>query len=196
MSITEENRKILEQKRRREIMASAKKLFYGNGFKETSMEAIAEEAGISKGLIYHYFKNKEDLLLSFFADMEEYLQDLEKLENPYDALMRFGCDFLVNDAEKYYTAPPIQILLTSFADRVIAVEKYERQNPILKDFGREYLGKFFRKGMDMQIFRSGNAREFGDIYWSFLMGKLLPVKKGNEAEDPEIYVKEILSVFR
>lgn len=196
MSITAENKKILELKRRKEIMRSAKKLFYMNGFTAASMDSIAEDAGISKGLIYHYFKNKEDLLLSFSDDADAYLSELLQMDDPMEALRRFGMDFLVNDPSEYADAPPIQILLTTFAEHRLDISKYEKQNPILQDIGRRFLSGFFQKGIDSGIFRTGDPKVYGDVYWSYLLGKLLPVKKGNESQSPEAYVEEMLSVFR
>lgn len=196
MSITAENKRILESRRRKEIMRSAKKLFYTNGYKNTSMDHIAEDAGISKGLIYHYFKNKETLLLSFSDDAKIYLEELSKSDDPLAALRVFGTDFLVNDAGKYADAPPIQILLTTFAEHRPAISKHDEQNPILQDIGREYLSIFFQKGIASGVFRDGDPKAYGDIYWSYLLGKLLPIKKGNETQSPEIYVEEALSLFR
>lgn len=196
MSITEENKRILESRRREEIMRSAKKLFYTDGYDNTSMDRIAEDAGISKGLIYHYFHNKEALLLSFSDEAQTYLEELLQSDDPVMALRVFGTDFLVNDAAKYADAPPIQILLTTFADHRLDTARFEEQNPILQDIGRKYLSIFFQKGMAAGIFRDGDPEAYGDIYWSYLLGKLLPVKKGNESQPPETYVEEMLFFFR
>lgn len=43
------------------LLNVAKRLFLEKGFSGTSISQIAEEAKISKALIYHYFENKEDL---------------------------------------------------------------------------------------------------------------------------------------
>jgi len=118
------------------------------------------------------------------------------MENPLEALKRFGVDFLVNDSSNFADAPPVQILLTTFANHEIDVDKYTDKNPILTDFGRKFLGDFFQKGIEQGLFKDGDARKYGDIYWSFLLGKLLTVKKGHESEKPEVYVEEILDVFR
>ena len=45
-----------------QIAEAALTLFARQGFYSTSVDQIAKEAGVSKGLIYNYFKNKEDLL--------------------------------------------------------------------------------------------------------------------------------------
>jgi len=46
-----------------EIMEAAQKLFSTRGFRATSLDRVAEAAGVTKGAIYHYFRGKEDLLL-------------------------------------------------------------------------------------------------------------------------------------
>ena len=49
--------------RRAEIVAAARRCFSRNGFHQTSMEDIAEAAGLSVGAPYRYFPSKEDLVL-------------------------------------------------------------------------------------------------------------------------------------
>ena len=48
----------------KQIQAAAEKLFLHYGFRKTSVEQIAREAGIGKGTIYNYFRNKEELFES------------------------------------------------------------------------------------------------------------------------------------
>jgi len=66
----EANEKIQEQSRQQILMA-ALKCFGELGYAHTSVNRIANEAGISKGLIYHYFNSKEDLLKGIFYMMLE-----------------------------------------------------------------------------------------------------------------------------
>ena len=47
-----------------QIMDAAKKIFSVKGFRGTTMEDIAEEAELSPGSLYYYFKSKEDLYAS------------------------------------------------------------------------------------------------------------------------------------
>jgi len=53
--------KIKSQKRLL-ILNSALEIFAENGYHASSIQMISKKAGISKGLMYSYFKNKEDLL--------------------------------------------------------------------------------------------------------------------------------------
>src|SRR5437762_10510074 len=55
------------QDRREQIMQAAMACFAKRGFHQTSMHDISAEAGISVGLIYRYFENKE-AVISAMAD--------------------------------------------------------------------------------------------------------------------------------
>ncbi len=47
-----------------ELIAAALTIFGERGFAKTNLKDVAKEAGVSKGTVYLYFKNKEDLLLA------------------------------------------------------------------------------------------------------------------------------------
>ena len=53
--MTEKNQK------RQGILNSARALFKDKGFHSTKMEDISIEAGVGKGTLYEYFKNKQDI---------------------------------------------------------------------------------------------------------------------------------------
>jgi AcrR family transcriptional regulator len=59
---TKEQFKEIRESSRTEILNAALELFATNGFHATSISQIAAKAGISKGLMYNYFKSKDDLL--------------------------------------------------------------------------------------------------------------------------------------
>ena len=58
---------------RARLMEHALRLFGAQGYGATSVGAIARAAGVSHGLLYHYFSGKTDLLRAIF---EESLQDV------------------------------------------------------------------------------------------------------------------------
>ncbi len=67
----------LREKKRQEtlkrIAATAMKLFARDGYEATTLDAIAAEAGISRRTFFHYFKSKDDILLSQQAGIGEQL---------------------------------------------------------------------------------------------------------------------------
>ncbi len=52
------------EERRNQLIDTALSLFAQRGFGNTSMKDLAEAAGVAQGLVYHYFRSKEDLLLA------------------------------------------------------------------------------------------------------------------------------------
>lgn len=77
--------------RRERIIGAAWKLFREKGFAETTINDIINEAGISKGTFYYYFRSKDDLLdtLSEILDREyERLDGVEPQDlSCFDKLM-------------------------------------------------------------------------------------------------------------
>jgi AcrR family transcriptional regulator len=53
------------QDTRRHIVAAARDLFQSAGFAGTTMEAVAERAGVSRATLFNYFPSKQSLLLPF-----------------------------------------------------------------------------------------------------------------------------------
>ncbi|MBP2316582.1 TetR/AcrR family transcriptional regulator [Azospirillum soli] len=47
---------------RDELINKAAELFYSKGYAQTSINDIAEELGLKRSSVYHYFKNKEQIL--------------------------------------------------------------------------------------------------------------------------------------
>jgi len=54
--------------RRRELLDAAANVFARKGFHASRVGDIAEEAGVAHGLLYHYFRSKEDVLETIFRD--------------------------------------------------------------------------------------------------------------------------------
>lgn len=71
------------------INAAALELFSEKGFNNTSVAEIAKKAGISKGLIYNYYKSKEDVLVGV-------LQGFKKMEEEFTEVINFELDELLN----------------------------------------------------------------------------------------------------
>jgi AcrR family transcriptional regulator len=70
---SEEEFEKIRQSSRNKIIKTAIELFATLGYHTTSMDKVAKAAGISKGLIYNYFKSKDELLEAVLMDrMEEY----------------------------------------------------------------------------------------------------------------------------
>jgi AcrR family transcriptional regulator len=54
--------------RRRQILDAAVRVFARQGFHSTRVADIADEADVAYGLVYHYFKSKDEVLNELFSE--------------------------------------------------------------------------------------------------------------------------------
>lgn len=70
-----------KERKRHQIVSAAFEIFAKKGFAETTVEEIAELAGVGKGTVYDYFRTKVELLLEAFQMHSVFMEvsDSEKL---------------------------------------------------------------------------------------------------------------------
>ena len=97
------------QETKQKIYTAAKKMFYHFGYKHSTIEKIAEEAGVPVGLVNYYFKKDEiifEIYKEFCANIRKEItnQVVKKLENTLQAHLLFTRVFfaviLSNDKNK------------------------------------------------------------------------------------------------
>lgn len=71
-----------ETEKHNQIMTAAAALFAKQGYKKTTVDEIVAGAGISKGLFYHYFKNKQELYVHLYNSYVDILSNtiLQKVD--------------------------------------------------------------------------------------------------------------------
>lgn len=72
----------LPPEKQQTILNAGYRVFSRNSYKNSPMSEIAETAGISKSLLFHYFRNKKELYL--------YLWE-KSAEISIEIMTRFGC---------------------------------------------------------------------------------------------------------
>src|SRR5213595_511918 len=116
--------------KRRQILDAAIRVFARQGFHSCRVSDIADEAGVAYGLVYHYFKSKDQVLNELFAERWSLLlaaidevdtQPISGREK-LDAVARFIVDSYRHDPELM---------------KVIIVEVTRAAN----SFGAAHLGK-------------------------------------------------------
>ena len=64
------------------IVSAAWKLFYEQGYEETTVEDIVFESETSKGSFYHYFKGKDELMGTLATVFDEKYEELMEVMDP------------------------------------------------------------------------------------------------------------------
>jgi AcrR family transcriptional regulator len=101
---TKPRRRLTADERRQAILAAAQDVFAGRGYHGSSIDEIAQAAGISKALIYEHFPSKKDLHASL---LEMHVHELFRrlaanagTDEPGDVRLRNGLDAFLGWAEE------------------------------------------------------------------------------------------------
>ena len=82
------------------ILETAARLFAAQGFHNTSMADLAKACGVSKALLYHYYRAKEDILFDIADSYIDRLLSIidttdEEFDNPKHHLMELVARFMM-----------------------------------------------------------------------------------------------------
>lgn len=97
------------------ILATADRLFYGQGIRAVGVDTIAAEVGISKRTLYNHFPSKDDLIVAYLSarlnparpsdrpsnrpPVEQILGNFDRLERTIGTSVFRGCPFVNAVAE-------------------------------------------------------------------------------------------------
>jgi AcrR family transcriptional regulator len=91
-------------RRRRQLLDVALEVFAANGFHQTSMEEVADAAGVTKPVLYQHFESKRELYLELLEDVGGHLNAAvakavasargphQQVQAGFDAYFRFVAD--------------------------------------------------------------------------------------------------------
>ena len=173
--------------KRRAILDRSAELFAEAGYDRTSMNQIAAACGVSKGLLYHYYQNKEALLFDILhRHLDALLQAVGAVEVP-----------LTEPRERLRAL--VHALLEAYRDadaehkvqiNDLSLLPAERQD-ILKSQERDLVGMFSETiaaangaiGPDSRLCKPVTMSLFGMMNWSYMWFRPDgPVTRGEYAD--------------
>ncbi|MCD6309757.1 MAG: TetR/AcrR family transcriptional regulator [Candidatus Eremiobacteraeota bacterium] len=149
------------------ILNAALELFAQHGYHGTSLQAIADLAGVNKALLFYYFKNKANLFdQAFQAPQREFLDKLAK-KAPRIPDPKKRLEFLINEYIKIFERKRelLQIALSEAAST--NVSSRDRMRKFI-DYGLRPIEEAISYGIKKGIFVEIDPR-MGAV---FLMGML------------------------
>lgn len=179
-------RKARERRARQKlILHAAQKVFLSKGFEQTTIEDIAEQAELSKGALYLYFKSKEDLYVAVFLHGLEYLyQQINVLRDDFgtisaDILLKNLLDIYYN----FFHQSPEFIYTTSQVYHGRIQEKVDP--PIweatinLAKACLEVSADVIDQGIRDGIFRKVDCWKTASAFWAALTGVMMVIEDEN-----------------
>jgi AcrR family transcriptional regulator len=146
------------EKRINEITQAAIEVFLENGYENTTMEAIAQKAGISKGGLYHYFPSK-DMVLVFANETisEKVAEIMETAQNC--STVREGIMHYIENYIRYWLENPQEtaFLFLSIAKMLEKPELLKYYQQYTMDY-IAFLEGAFTMGIQQGEFKEHNVR--------------------------------------
>ncbi len=136
----------LDEKKQR-ILAVIRKLLAERGFSGTTISQVAKEAGISRGLLHYYYKNKDEMLAHVIrANMEMSIEMIEHILNRARSADELSSE-MVNMLQHVIKNDPdfFKVFFESWA--------IGRQSPIIAEELQALYGRF-RKAMQKGLMRA------------------------------------------
>lgn len=156
-----------------QIKKAALKVFARRGIIGTKMSMIAEEAGISQGLSYRYFKSKEELFIILvqdaLRDAHAYMEQAQHFPGTPLEKIRTLTQHMLEDSNKQSF---MLIQQAKSSDEVPEkakqlIEQYALNDPI------QLLIPIFIKGQELGEFCEGDPYKLMFSYFSIISGLML-----------------------
>jgi TetR/AcrR family transcriptional regulator, fatty acid metabolism regulator protein len=188
-----------EDGRRETIVQAALRLILKLGYNKVTLADIAEQVGVSKGLISYYFPKKEDVFLAVLDQIVDRLtSDFEAYCNADatapEKLMMFYNNLFGNEkrARRYYT---VVIDYMAQAIRMKAVQEYTQH---IYDSYRTYIERIITDGSTSGEFQQVDARRASSMALGMMEGLMLQWffdKKGFDLEDAYVMCVDFMNVY-
>jgi len=188
-----------KERRRQQILVSAKRVFSEKGFNKATMEDIATDAELSPGTLYLYFKNKEELYASLSLRILQYLKirvDHVNAEEDLDSKQKL--DALMDAMYDVYEFDPL-IIINLF--HLQSSETLRNLSPQLmaeiKELSSKSLGgiaQIFEEGAKNDLFIDRHPIALADIFWALFSGVVLWEASKKVIDERKDYLKQTLKI--
>ncbi len=132
------------------ILKAAQEEFIGKGYDKARMEDIAAKAGVSKMMLYYYFKSKENILQALSQNVLKKAGEIMK--NEFTALMDFTKmnPELIKNKIKELIEPNINIVSFIIKEFVKGSLDYQLTFNTLKTFYNQMFETFTERGIKIK----------------------------------------------
>lgn len=115
------------------VLEAATAQFLKHGYERTSMESVAQEAGVSKVTVYSYYPSKDDLFAAVVSTLSDLVAGVSVSDGldpnkPREALTKLGSQFLLLMRDEQVVAQQ-RVLFTLAGQQNTACRTFYEQGP-------------------------------------------------------------------
>ena len=199
MARTQAQNEKMREERKKMIKEGAVKLFASKGFFATTITDIAKDASMAQGLVYHYYKSKDDIYLEVISNaldmMNEAVEGLKKSKQPADEKIRDAIRELFRTIQTSDTFNQTVRIITSARNSTAIPEKVKAVLDEKRDRPYQVLSEIFETGQKEGTVVDEDPYSLSIVFWTFING-LAIYKSTRETEKafpkPEILMKTFL----
>ena len=172
MPRTKEQNEALRAATHKKILVAATLLFSEKGFSGTGVQEIADQAGISIGLLYRHFKTKDDIFGALATQAVQDLQTvgelLESNHPPLDIINGFINEVLKDMSKNEDFARFMELLSRPF----ISNQQYSWMEDMIKQnqLFEKQLSNVIIRGQNFGIFRLDNPTALAQFFLGNIQG--------------------------
>ncbi len=138
--------------RRADILEAAKQVFCKKGFEPTTMKDVVDASGMSRGGVYQYFPNTEEMMRAILEDgMIEFNHHLSNLLSRHEQVWHAINEYI----DLHKNAPSDHFGIVTYEYFVTCWRNHERRNYLQHrySFGINYFIQFIQTGVDRGQFK-------------------------------------------
>jgi AcrR family transcriptional regulator len=187
------------ERRRQQIIAASKRVFVSKGVSKATIKEIAEEAELSPGTLYIYFKNKDELYSALSIRMLKHLSlRLQRVKEGKEMSHEQRIT-AVKDAlcEAYKIDPPVFVTLSHLQ----ASETLENISPDLlgqimglSRQSLDTLADVFAKGINDGNIQNRDPQQLAMVLWAMFSGLVLWEESKRALDPRKDFLKPTLDV--
>ena len=186
----------IKEKRKKQILDAAMKVFVSNGFENSRMDDIVHRSGLSKGAIYHHYSSKKELFLELIDVWEvqtfpRFYSKSEDGKTATEIINEFSEEVVrVFKNKRYLFLAEIEFWAMANRDKDVQVKSNELYNKILHLFVL-----VFNKGIRDKEFIEFDTKAYAVILLTLLNGINWFSIFNSDDVDAETYIKLSIELF-
>lgn len=194
----EEQNAAIKDERREQILSAALRVFAKRGFAATKISDIVAGAGMSHGLVYHYFKSKEEIFLELLKRaMQTSSQSLLMVENmPVSPIekVRHAANYILGGIENFEESAYYFLIVTHASVMEGAGEEGEELLR-MSNISLKSLTRILQSGQEAGEIREGDPFAMATVFFAAIQGLAIYklAMEGFHMPDPEILVGMVKS---
>jgi len=171
----EQNQKILDE-RKEQILEASLEEFSQKGYSGTKISDIVKRAGISQGLLYHYYKSKDELYLAVIEKSIELSMTLAENIVQYNlkgwnaivAMTEWIIQWLKNGGEG-----KLRFFFMQQAAMLKPMPEGIKEALIKSNNMNEFMAKLIKEGQDEGKVVEGDPVKLAALYWVLVQGIIM-----------------------